>query len=162
MYDEGSRAFERSRAPFSLPSGRVNLDGTPNTDELFPTPPPPPPVQVQAAPPPQPFPNQPGPPSSPFAQPQPPAQSGPSVTVTLTGAVDSEEARKAIGDELIGIAKGFRKGPSSGWNSSWGGGKLTYTFTPVDDPRAFADLIKCGKVTKVDGSRIEVVVTPPG
>ncbi len=163
-------AFEKAKVILPIPPFRADLGGAPDTDEFFPIPAPPPPPPPVATTPVSPSPAQPGihsappPPPGGFRPPPPPppptmpAPSGPTLNVTVTGDVDTDEARKAVGDEFTAIAKEMARERVPSSNSFWGGRKMTFSFTPVDDPKAFADRIKVGKVTKVEGNHVEVVV----
>ena len=89
----------------------------------------------------------------------PPPAYGPDVTVTITvSGVPDFEATRRLNDAITAILKSL--GDSWSLQSNSGGGKATFTVAPVSDPKAFADKIDFGKVTRVEGRSIDVEVGP--
>lgn len=79
------------------------------------------------------------------------------VTVNVAGAVDAASRARVhhgISQVMSSLA------PECRITSNDSNGKTTYTVTPVDDPQAFADKVTFGKVTRVAGRVIDVVVAP--
>ena len=79
------------------------------------------------------------------------------VTITVHGVAD-DETRDQLNKAIIAILK-----PSgSEWRVGFStvGGETIFRVCPVTDPKAFADKIEFGKVTRVEGRSIDVEVGP--
>jgi hypothetical protein len=74
------------------------------------------------------------------------------VNLIVTGT-SSDEARALIGEALKDLVD---PGGSSGFEARSSGDQTEYTLWPVRDPAAFSNRITFGKVTRVNGRRIEV------
>ena len=80
------------------------------------------------------------------------------VTITVSGVADSE-MRQQLNKAIIAIVK-----PSGGdWRVSFStiGDKTIFRVCPIADPKAFADKIDFGKVTRVEDRSIDVEAGPP-
>lgn len=157
MDEEALRVHRAFHVPIHIPSFQFDLDGVLNTDAFFQTSDPPRPVFVNTPPQATPSPPPPNFPAPPPTTPPPATPSGPSVTVNVSGPVD-DKTRDALNAELSAIANAMKKTAGSGIGWEQTNGRLTFTVTPVDDPRAFADRITIGKVTRVEGTRIELTI----
>ena len=79
------------------------------------------------------------------------------VTITVSGVADSE-TRQQFNKAIIAIVK-----PSGGdWRVSFStiGDKTIFRVCPISDPKAFADKIDFGKVTRVEDRSIDVEAGP--
>jgi hypothetical protein len=94
-----------------------------------------------------------------FGPPQPPpaAEAELAVTVNVTGVNDLKTG-EMIGGRITEVMKAMGGGYSM--RSNTGGGRMSVTVAPVADPRAFADKLTFGKVTRVEGRIIDVAAGP--
>jgi hypothetical protein len=80
-------------------------------------------------------------------------ESDPKVTVTVivtgvTDKADSEQIEKSLKDLV--------SGPVRYTSSSWADGTLTMHLSPVSNFREFAEKIKFGRVTELQGNTVKV------
>lgn len=89
---------------------------------------------------------------------------GPTITVVVTGVRDTLRPRpevEAIAHNFQAIAQGLAPGQSANVSMTGTNDRRIYSVSPVEDPKAFADRITCGRVTRVAGRRIDVLFTEP-
>lgn len=79
------------------------------------------------------------------------------MTITVNGTGDPETAQR-LNQAITAILKSS----SNGWRISYStlDNKTIFRVGPVIDPKAFADKIDFGKVTRVEGQTIDVEVAP--
>lgn len=89
---------------------------------------------------------------------------GPTITVVVTGIHDTLRPRpevEAIAQNFLAIAQALSPGQSANVSMTGTNDRRIYSISPVEDPKAFADRITCGRVTRVAGRRIDVLFIEP-